>query len=143
MLVRQRISAYIFPKEAKNTTMINISHLTINSTQENLQITFEPENNCQYSFEYLRAFSPVKEKESVQIGNFSCVFHKKQVKLLNIEVVGKHGYRLSFDDQYSAIYSTEYLYTLYQEQNERWPLYISATNSSDKSREATISFKEV
>ena len=123
--------------------MINISHLKINSAQADLQITFEPENNCQYSFEYLRVFSPKKEKDSVEIGKFSCVFHKKLVKLLNIELVGKHGYRFIFDDNHSAIYSAEYLYELYQEQNERWQLYLTETNASNKSREASINFKEV
>ena len=123
--------------------MMNISQLKIDSSQSTLHITFEPDNIYQYSFEYLRVFSPLKEKASVEIGNFSCVFHKKQVKLLNIESVGKHGYRFIFDDNHNAIYSAEYLNALYQEQNERWQLYLTETNASNKSRQASINFKEV
>ncbi len=90
------------------------------------------------SFEYLRVFSPGKEN-----AKYAVVSHKKLVKITAIESVSKHGVRLIFDDNHSAIYSTEYLAVLGKNQHERWQDYLTQLKSSGHSREARIDIKEV
>ena len=91
------------------------------------------------SFEYLRISSPNAQSKKSQ----TVISHKKQVQLLAIEPVAKHGYRFIFDDQHSAIYSDDYLQNLITEHELRWPAYLDELKSSGHSREAMITIKEV
>tara|TARA_R110002124_G_scaffold63013_1_gene172081 strand:+ start:25044 stop:25430 length:387 start_codon:yes stop_codon:yes gene_type:complete len=94
------------------------------------------------SFEYLRVFAPTNDKGQA-IGSTPKVFHKKQVQLLKIESVAKHGYRFIFDDHHSNIYSDDYLQLLTVEYQQRWQRYQQSTDTAINSREATIEIKEV
>jgi len=123
--------------------MQKITHFSLNNKANSLQLTFEQTGNIQLTYEYLRVYSTQAEKTPAQGQESQFVFHKKQVKLLNIEAVGKHGYRFIFDDNHKAIYSETYLLTLYNEHRQRWQAYLAETNASANSREASIQFKEV
>ena len=90
------------------------------------------------SFEYLRVFAPTNDKGQA-IGSTPKVFHKKQVQLLKIESVAKHGYRFIFDDHHSDIY----LQVLANEYQTRWQNYLQHTSTAANSREATIEIKEL
>ena len=90
-------------------------------------------------FEYLRISSPLNKPKNSQ----TIVSHKKQVQLIAIESVAKHGYRLIFDDHHSAIYSADYLLTLAVEQEARWSDYLDKLKESSHSREAMIEIKQV
>jgi DUF971 family protein len=90
-------------------------------------------------FEYLRISSPLGLSKKTK----EVISHKKQVLLLTIEPVAKHGYRFIFDDQHSEIYSDDYLMTLVSEQDIRWQSYLDDLKSSGHSREAMIMIKEV
>lgn len=124
--------------------MTNINRFTIDSAKASVSIQFDEfEQLCaELSFEYLRVFAPTDDKGQ-PAGLLPKVYHKKQVRLLRIESVGKHGYRFIFDDGHSNTYSSDYLHVLAAEYEQRWQHYINSVNSAINSREATIEIKEV
>jgi DUF971 family protein len=63
--------------------------------------------------------------------------------LTAIESVGKHGHRLIFDDQHSAIYTSEYIALLIKEYSQRWEGYLLELKASGHSREATIDITQL
>ena len=89
----------------------------------------------QLSYEYLRVNSPQVAKDIVS--------HKKQVNLVKIEPVGKHGFRFHFDDEHSAIYSGNYLQELVDNYQQRWSTYLAKLQASGKKREAMIDIKQL
>ena len=123
--------------------MQKITLFSLNNNENNVQISFEKQGKVSLNYEYLRVFSPQAEKTANKENSGNFVFHKKQVKLLNIEAVGKHGYRFIFDDNHKAIYSETYLFILYKQHDQRWQDYLAQTNASGNSREASIQFKAV
>lgn len=104
-------------------------------------ITFDDSSEHSYTYEFLRVFSPVALSKSKN--KPPEVYHKKQVKLLLIESVAKHGYRFTFDDGHVDIYSTEYLLMLRDTQAGLWSNYLAATNNIGHSREASIDIKQL
>lgn len=132
--------------------MSKVNRFVINNTTASLSVLFtnnefestEQNSNkaIDLSFEYLRVFAPTDDKGQAT-GLTPKVYHKKQVKLLKIESVGKHGYRFIFDDNHSNIYSGDYLQLLSVEYQQRWQGYIQSVTTAANSREATIEIKEV
>ncbi len=126
---------------------MTVKHFIINKTDKTLslqvdlnQVKIKTQAKCYLlSFEYLRISSPNANSKKPQ----AIISHKKQVQLLAIESVGKHGYRFIFDDQHSAIYSDDYLKKLITEQEVRWQAYLDELKFSGHSREAMIMIKEV
>ncbi len=118
---------------------MKITLFTLNRKQKILTIAFSQGQIFDLSFEYLRVFSPQTKKSKTA----AIEAHKKQVQLVAIEAVGKHGYRFIFDDNYSAIYSFNYLATLATEQEQRWQQYLAQLKASGHSREAMIDIKQL
>ncbi|MGL1957040.1 MAG: gamma-butyrobetaine hydroxylase-like domain-containing protein [Colwellia sp.] len=122
---------------------MTIKQFTLNQASKNLTIIVsnkETDREVELSFEYLRIF-PMVEGNSKE--NKSLITHKKQVRLVTVEVVGKHGYRLLFDDQFSAIYSAKYLMILAEQYSQRWESYLSDIKASGHSREAMINITQL
>lgn len=117
---------------------MKITRFTLNKHEKNLTIDFVEGKVASFTFEYLRVFSPQKTSK-----NQSLITHKKLITLISIENVGKHGYRFIFDDQHSAIYSVEYLTTLFKEYQQRWQHYLTELKASGHSREAMINITQL
>jgi DUF971 family protein len=115
-----------------------ITGFIINNMEKNLTLNIVKSKVAQLSFEYLRVFSPTTGNKQQAL-----VSHKKSVILTAIENVGKHGYRLTFDDQHSAIYSSDYLELLIKEHDQRWQHYLGELKASGHSREAMINFTQL
>lgn len=125
--------------------MFEIKSFTLHPDNLTLTITTADQdaknkNNTLLSYELIRVYSPVDNKDKQHT---SPVCHKKQVKLMAIEFVGKHGYRFIFDDQHSAIYGANELSDLCHNHEEMWQQYLNALKSSGHSREAMIDFKQL
>jgi DUF971 family protein len=119
---------------------MTIKEFIISDNEKNLTINFTHGETACLSFEYLRVFTPTINGSSKQQ---ALVTHKKLVVLSAIENVGKHGYRLLFDDQHSAIYSDKYLILLVQEYKQRWQHYLTELQVSGQSREALINITQL
>ncbi|PKH85538.1 gamma-butyrobetaine hydroxylase-like domain-containing protein [Colwellia sp. Bg11-28] len=125
---------------------MKITRFIIDSALHNLTVEFSANENItstQLSFEYLRISSDANSAKKNKAGQIQVTSHKKNVLLISIESVAKHGYRLIFDDEHSAIFSEEYLQTLALEYETRWQTYLSALKDSGHSREAMIDFKQL
>ena len=122
---------------------MTIKHFIINKKEKNLSlIRGQVETKVDVSllsFEYLRISTPEDNNGQIK----AIISHKKQVQLLAIESVAKHGYRFLFDDQHSAIYSDYYLQTLIAEQTDRWQAYLDKLKSSGHSRDTIINIQQV
>lgn len=119
---------------------MNIDKFIISNNEKSLTIKFFNGKAACVSFEYLRVFTPKVDNSTAQQ---TLVTHKKSVTLSSIENVGKHGYRLIFDDQHSAIYTDEYLKVLINEHKPRWQHYLAQLKASGHSREAMINITQL
>ena len=119
---------------------MGIKQFIINNDEKKLTVNFIKGKSASLSFEYLRVFTPTANNSPKQQ---TLVTHKKLVQLTAIENVGKHGFRLIFDDQHSAIYSSEYLALLIKENEQRWQHYLIELHNSGHSREAMINITQL
>jgi len=117
-----------------------ITQFTLNNNEKELTINFVNGEAACLNFEYLRVFTPSVNSSAKQQ---TLITHKKLVILTAIENVGKHGYRLIFDDQHNAIYSAEYLTLLIKEHKQRWQHYLTEIQASGHSREAMIDITQL
>ncbi|TWX55276.1 gamma-butyrobetaine hydroxylase-like domain-containing protein [Colwellia hornerae] len=120
---------------------MNIIQFTLDRKQKKLTLNVDSNHQLNFSFEYLRVFSPVetKTKNGVKIPE---VFHKKEVQLTDIEPLGKYGHRLVFDDKHSAIFTDQTFKNLFDSYDVNWQNYCRSLTTS-QNREASISFVEV
>jgi len=122
--------------------MTEVTQFVLCTSSNHLTIMFSDESKYNVSYEFIRVLSPSKPAGKPGANN-AAVCHKKTVKLLKIESVGKHGYRMIFDDQHQAIYSQELLLQLCQNYNQLWQQYLDEIKANGLSREGMINFTEV
>lgn len=130
--------------------MSTLFKFVLNTQLYTLDIHFKEDilqknNIISLTYEYLRIFSPSelnKAKSNTNSPFIPKVFHKKNVTIVAIESVGKHGYRMVFDDGHYDIFSSDELLTLSQQFEQCWPLYIKSLSSTN-SREESINFKPI
>ncbi len=126
--------------------MMKIQSFVLDNDQKKLKVEFSTSEKIAdtlLSFEYLRISSPANSAKKMKNGQVAIISHKKDVALINIESVAKHGYRFIFDDNHNAIYSEDTILTLAAEFEERWSNYLSELKASGHSREAMIDFKQL
>ena len=119
---------------------MSIKNILINTNKKSITLNTVDGNTACLSFECLRVLTPVSHNNSKQK---SLVTHKKNVLVTRVENVGKHGYRLIFDDQHNAIYSDDYLTLLTSEHETRWQRYLAELKASGHSREAIIGITQL
>ncbi|NMP17223.1 DUF971 domain-containing protein [Thalassotalea sp. Y01] len=119
-----------------------ITKMQLNHQDHELVLHFDDNFQQSLSYEFLRVYSP-NEQTSAQGKAKPPVSHKKMVKLMAIEPVGKHGFRLAFDDQHSAIYPHLLLKEYAHNRNRLWHEYVQALEITGHSREAMIDIKQV
>lgn len=119
---------------------MRIKSFVINTNKKSITLNFINGDTACLDFEYLRVFTPSQQKSANQQ---TLVTNKKLVLLNAIENVGKHGFRLVFDDQHSAIYSNEYITQLSSEHDHRWQRYLTELKAAGHSREAIINITQL
>jgi DUF971 family protein len=124
---------------------MKINHFIVDNTAKELTVEFFEDiskNDTKLSFEFLRVCSDSHQAKNKN-RKPQLVSHKKNVLLTTIECVAKHGYRLIFNDGYSAVFSDEHLHLLFVEREQRWQDYLQALQASGHSREAMIEIKQL
>ncbi|WP_371374045.1 gamma-butyrobetaine hydroxylase-like domain-containing protein [Thalassotalea aquiviva] len=121
---------------------MSINQFTIDRKQAQLLLECSDGLRQTLCFEFLRVYSPL-EQTQVQGRKKPPVSHKKMVQLLALEPVGKHGFRLHFDDGHQAIYSAALLLDFAHNKATLWQDYLTAVQQSGHSREAMIDIKQV
>lgn len=119
---------------------MDIQSFIVNASKKSLTIIFVNGKSACLSVEYLRVFTP---KANSSAKPEALVTHKKAVTLTTIENVGKHGYRLIFDDKHNDIYSAQYLILLIKEYKQRWQHYLTELKASGHSREVIIDITQL
>lgn len=126
--------------------ILKIKRFTLNSVTALLTIDFADEDlqfSSALSYEFIRISSLIDNRKGKSANEAPVITHKKQVKLLSIEAVGKHGYRFIFDDQHTEIYTEDYLLLMCQQKDELWQQYLLNLKQSGHTREATISITQL
>ncbi|MGF1611905.1 MAG: gamma-butyrobetaine hydroxylase-like domain-containing protein [Kiloniellales bacterium] len=104
--------------------------------ERRLEIDFDNGVHFSYPAEYLRVESPSAEVQGHGPGQKQIVAGRRHVGIMAIEPVGNYAVRIRFDDLHdTGIFSWSYLYTLGEEQEERWASYLAALEQRGLSRE--------
>lgn len=129
---------------------LNVNEFIVNKFDKTLIVKFDNQGVIEFDMEYLRvvpafAFQQLDQQQSAQSQktNIKPVSNKKCVLLSIIESLGKHGFRLLFDDGHSVIITIDEFFYLQQNQQSLWQQYLTELNKSGLSREATIDIVEV
>jgi DUF971 family protein len=101
-----------------------------------LEVAFEDGSRFQLPCEYLRVESPSAEVQGHGPGQKVLVAGKRAVGISAIEPVGHYGVLLRFDDGHdTGIFSWSTLYSLGQEQQQRFASYLDALAAAGLSRD--------
>ncbi len=100
-----------------------------------LELSYAEGKKFQLSAEFLRVHSPSaevrghsKSQEVLQTG-------KKDVKIIDVEIVGNYAIKLVFDDRHdSGIYSWDYLRNLCINTDKLWQQYLQKLKAAHASR---------
>ncbi len=123
--------------------MGSITQFKLNKADRLLNIEFEVLPTLSFSMEFLRVIDPsnaalTPNKKATQV-----VSNKKQVLLTTVESIGKHGYRLVFDDGFQTLIDESAFLLLNQHKETLWQTYLEAIKESGFTREATIEIKSL
>jgi DUF971 family protein len=118
--------------------MSSITRFNIDSRQRMLTVELSETATWEFPMEYLRVIDLNGITTSAKQ---TLVTNKKEVQLNNIESVGKHGYRLCFDDNYQVILNEQEFKQLHAQQETLWLAYLDAIKNSGLTRETAIDIK--
>lgn len=109
--------------------MTKTSHLpsTINLLKESriLKLVYEDRTEFDFSFEFLRVYSPSAEVKGHGSGDGVLQVGKENVGIAEIEPVGNYAIKIRFDDGHdTGLYSWDYLYDLGMNREMYWHDYL-------------------
>lgn len=102
-----------------------------------LELTYAQHEPLEFSAEMLRVLSPSAEvqghgRPKLQVG-------KKEVRIWNIEPVGRYALKLSFDDGHdSGLFTWDYLWHLGQNKDQLWQKYLDQLDAAGETREPKL-----
>jgi DUF971 family protein len=106
------------------------------AADKRLEIDFEDGQTFTYAAEYLRVESPSAEVQGHGPGQKQIVAGRRHVGIMEIEPVGNYAIRIRFDDLHdTGIFSWDYLYTLGEDQDDKWATYLAEVERRGLSRE--------
>ncbi len=118
--------------------MTLITRFLIDSKQSILTVELSGKTPWQFPMEFLRVIDlngiNTNAKQAL-------VTNKKEVQLVNIESVGKHGFRLCFNDSYQTILTENQFKQLHAQHDPLWQAYLDAIKNSGLTRETAIDIK--
>lgn len=105
--------------------------MSLHSKSRRFDIAFDDGTQYQFSYEFLRVFSPSAEVQGHAPGEEKLQVGKLNVGITGVDAVGNYALRFRFDDGHdSGIYSFEYLAELGQHQDELWNKYLQEVSVS-------------
>ncbi len=106
------------------------------AADKRLEIDFEDGRTFTYPAEYLRVESPSAEVQGHGPDQKQIVAGRRHVGIMEIEPVGNYAIRIRFDDLHdTGIFSWDYLYELWQSQDDKWATYLAEVERRGLSRE--------
>ncbi|HHZ87545.1 MAG TPA: DUF971 domain-containing protein [Chromatiales bacterium] len=99
-----------------------------------LDITFDDGERFSYSCEYLRVNSPSAEVQGHGPGQGTLQIGKENVNIKQLEPIGNYAVCIHFDDDHNTgIYAWETLYSLGQNMDKNWALYLERLQAAGHS----------
>ena len=111
----------------KNSTVPK--QINLDETEGNLTLIYSQNEECKFTFEFLRVFSPSAEVVGHGPGQRVNPIGKKNVKIVGVEPVGNYAIKIVFSDGHdTGIYSWKYLRWLAVNKKDLWARYIDETS---------------
>jgi len=100
-----------------------------------LEISFADGITFQFSFEFLRVYSPSAEVRGHGPGQEILQTGKQEVNINNIDPVGSYAIQINFSDGHNTgLYSWDLLYGYGMNQNDMWQHYLRRMDEAGESR---------
>ena len=108
-----------------------------------MEVSFDDGQRFEFSFEFLRVFSPSAEVRGHGIGQEVLQLGKRDVEITRVEPVGNYAIKPVFSDGHdSGLYSWDYLYDLGQNHDDLWQTNLrrlaEACGSRDPAEQAPV-----
>ncbi len=101
-----------------------------------LEISFADGRTFQFSFEFLRVYSPSAEVRGHGPGQEVLQTGKQEVNINNIDPVGSYAIQINFSDGHNTgLYSWALLYGYGMNHNDMWQHYLRRMDEAGASRE--------
>ncbi len=112
------------------------TELRVHDGGAKLAVSFENGESFDLDAEYLRVESPSAEVQGHSLEQRRWIGGKKNVKIANIEPVGRYAARLVFDDGHdTGIFTWEVLHHLGKFRAQIWPIYLAKIEEQGLKRE--------
>ncbi len=100
-----------------------------------LVVEFDDGNNFEYTFEYLRVYSPSADVKGHGPGQEFLQTGKEDVAIKAVEPVGHYAVRLVFDDGHdTGLYTWAYLHELGRDTTANWQRYLDRLKAAGYAR---------
>lgn len=101
-----------------------------------MEVSFDDGKRFEYSFEFLRVYSPSAEVRGHGPGQEVLQLGKRDVDIVRIEPVGNYAIRPVFSDGHdSGLYSWDYLYEIGETRDDLWQTYLLRLAEAGGSRD--------
>ncbi len=101
-----------------------------------MEVSFDDGKRFEYSFEFLRVYSPSAEVRGHGPGQEVLQLGKRDVDIVRIEPVGNYAIRPVFSDGHdSGLYSWDYLYEIGETRDDLWQTYLLRLSEAGGSRD--------
>ncbi len=101
-----------------------------------LRLDYEDDKTFDFSFEFLRVYSPSAEVKGHGPGDAVLQLDKEDVDIIAIEPVGNYAIKIRFDDGHdTGLYSWQYLYELGQNREMYWQDYLQRLREAGHGRD--------
>lgn len=101
-----------------------------------MEVSFDDGKRFEYSFEFLRVYSPSAEVRGHGPGQEVLQLGKRDVDIVRVEPVGNYAIRPVFSDGHdSGLYSWDYLYEIGENRDDLWQTYLLRLAEAGGSRD--------
>ncbi|HYA07079.1 MAG TPA: DUF971 domain-containing protein [Xanthobacteraceae bacterium] len=112
------------------------TELRLHKDRKALSVAFDNGESFELSAEYLRVRSPSAEVQGHSPAERRTVAGKRDVEILELNLVGNYAVRLTFDDMHSTgIFSWDYLFELGRNREAYWRQYLDELQGKKLSRD--------
>lgn len=109
--------------------------LRLHKDRKTLAVAFDDGKSFEFPAEYLRVCSPSAEVQGHSPAERRTVAGKRDVQILEVQLVGNYAVRLVFDDLHSTgIFSWDYLFELGENREQYWRNYLDELKQQNLSR---------
>lgn len=108
----------------------------VHSKRKTLELIYEDGTKAEFSFEFLRVFSPSAEVQGHAPSEAVLQVGCRDVAVVGVEPVGQYALKLIFSDGHdTVVYSWDYFEELVRTQQSRWEDYLAKLSAAGASRD--------